>query len=176
MARGGSRPGAGRKKGNTGNSGFKPESKSKAVATIHEEVASGPPPPPEETVDAESGALRRLTPKEVMDHNMNWAHRMGIRIQQKAHHALGQGGEDGKVLFLDLMAELERVMDKAQKYAEGLAPYEHARLAATVPQAPPNPEDEKRANQPISPDDDHLAAVGQRFAKFVPKVHQGGRS
>jgi hypothetical protein len=196
MASGGARPGAGRPKKPDGEGRtkrpYRPESKSKAIARIHEEIKAGPPPPPNpEPDDVEPGEdelvegvrTRDLSPDAVMQSNMAWWHRMGLKLRRQAHGVLsksadGKPTEDDMALFSELMKEAERCMVMAGASAKELAPYRHARLAATVPLPPPGEEEEAKANNPIGPGADHLQTVLGRFAPHAPslKVHQGGKS
>ena len=142
---GGARPGAGRPKG--------------AATTKTQKIAV--------QLLEDGGA----TPMEVMAANMRFAHGQADVVLAKIA-SMPEAG-DQKAGF-DLLKEMGRFRDIAQKCAADLAPYMHPRIQAVEPGAG----DDKPAAAPDAPQHpgaDHLESIRKRYDGGFAVV-QGGKT
>lgn len=102
MSHGGSRPGAGRKRGSLTK---------KTVAIANEAAARG------------------ITPLEVMIENMRWWHQEAGFLIKTAEETARQGGAEPAAV-LDLLRKIGSARQHAGDAARDAAPYMHPRLAS----------------------------------------------
>lgn len=178
MPRGGRREGAGRKPQHEGVPRVKRVSPSRelvvAKASIDDEMHDRERT--QQQQERQAAAAPTLSPArmraiEVMEDNMNWCMTAADKFLEKAKTAV-ENGEPANVA-VDWFNESRKLRIMGQKCASDLAPYQDARLSATVPAPLPDAPVHGGALQA----EDKLAHLTERFNKGRDglKVVNGGK-